>query len=78
MAIKDLISPGVGFAPGGVRFIVTRGLGGPSGGGDLPSVVSRRQRLVGGAAQRVEVVGNASQRVTVIGGQTHSVGLMGN
>ncbi len=26
MAIKDLISPGVGFAPGSVEYIVTRGL----------------------------------------------------
>ena len=26
MAIKDLISPGIGFEPGGIGFIVTRGL----------------------------------------------------
>ena len=28
MAIKDLITPGIGFAPGSVSFIITRGLGG--------------------------------------------------
>ena len=27
MAIKDLISPGIGFAPGSIKFILTRGLG---------------------------------------------------
>lgn len=27
MAIKDMIGPGIGFNPGSVKFIVTRGLG---------------------------------------------------
>jgi hypothetical protein len=27
MAIKDLIANGIGFTPGSVKFIITRGLG---------------------------------------------------
>ena len=27
MAIKELIGPGIGFSPGNVQYIVTRGLG---------------------------------------------------
>lgn len=26
MAIKDMIGPGIGFSPGSVKFIITRGL----------------------------------------------------
>lgn len=42
MAIKDIISPGIGFTPGSVEFIVTRGLGAGAvvGGG------TRRQRQI--------------------------------
>lgn len=34
MAIKDIINAGIGFAPGGVKFVITRGLA--IGSLDLP------------------------------------------
>lgn len=36
MAVKDLISPGIGFTPGKIGFIVTRGLG----SGEAPAFVA--------------------------------------
>lgn len=40
MAVEDTISPGVGFGPGSVQYIVTRGLGGSLAVPSIPGQTS--------------------------------------
>ena len=57
MAAKHLISPGIGFSPGHVKFIVTRGLT------SLVFVSVSRVDLSAPATRRVDLSAYATRRV---------------
>ena len=61
MAIKDLISPGIGFAVASVEFIITRGLG-------QADTAPGPWRVFGGALPVVKASGGARPIVRVTGG----------
>ena len=73
MAVKDLISPGIGFTPASIKFILTRGLGiGAAVANVGPAWVLFAQagptiKAVGQSDSRLRVQGQSGSAINVIG-----------
>ncbi len=75
MAVKDMIGPGIGFSPGSVKFIITRGLTSSAAvivpgpycviGPELyvPGAVARQVYMPGAAESDVYVPGPVAREV---------------
>lgn len=69
MAIKDIIAPGIGFSPGSVEYIVTRGFDSAAG-----SVVVNGQRIRAGVVIGTQVrEGRVSQPQQIGRGVVQSI-----